>query len=96
VHGYASTKLYRFTTGKDAKRAILLAEETQSDIESAFYKEAVAKKYASFFQSTLHHNNGYFLQVKKPWTSKNIDCLTAHTACLVCLISTVNGRSKKR
>ena len=51
--------------GKDAKRAILLAEETQSDIESAFYKEAVAKKYASFFQSTLHHNNGYFLQVFK-------------------------------
>jgi hypothetical protein len=65
AHGYASTKLHRFTTGKDAKRAILLAEETQSDIESAFYKEAVAKKYASFFQSTLHHNNGYFLQVKK-------------------------------
>jgi hypothetical protein len=52
-----------FKTGKDAKRAILLAEENQSDIESAFYKEAVAKKYASFFQSTLHHNNGYFIQV---------------------------------
>jgi hypothetical protein len=26
----------------------------------------------------------------------NIDCLTARTACLVCFISTVNGRSKKR
>ena len=25
----------------------------------------------------------------------NIDCLMAHTACLVCFISTVNGRSKK-
>ncbi len=25
----------------------------------------------------------------------NIDCLTAHTACLVCFISTV-GRSKKK
>jgi hypothetical protein len=25
-----------------------------------------------------------------------IDCLTARTACLVCFISTVNGRSKKR
>lgn len=52
-----------FKIGKDAKRAILLAEENQSDIESAFYKEAVAKKYACFFQSTLHHNNGYFIQV---------------------------------
>jgi len=26
----------------------------------------------------------------------NIDCLTAHMACLVCFISTVNGRSKKK
>jgi hypothetical protein len=26
----------------------------------------------------------------------NIDCLMAHTACLVCFISTVNGRSKKK
>jgi hypothetical protein len=26
----------------------------------------------------------------------NIDCLTAHTACLVCIISTVNGCSKKK
>jgi hypothetical protein len=24
-----------------------------------------------------------------------IDCLTAHTACLVCFISTVNGHNKK-
>ncbi len=26
----------------------------------------------------------------------NIDCLTAHPACLVCFISTVNGHSKKK
>jgi hypothetical protein len=26
----------------------------------------------------------------------NIDCLMAHTACLVCFISNVNGRSKKK
>jgi hypothetical protein len=26
----------------------------------------------------------------------HIDCLTARTACLVCFISTVNGRNKKR
>jgi len=26
----------------------------------------------------------------------NIDSLMAHTACLVCFISTVNGRSKKK
>ena len=57
--------------GKDAKRSILLKSEIeteiqteiQSEIEYAFYRETVAKKYAKFFQSTLHHNNGYFLQV---------------------------------
>jgi hypothetical protein len=27
---------------------------------------------------------------------RNIDCLMAHTACLVCFISTVNSHSKKR
>ncbi len=26
----------------------------------------------------------------------NIDCLTARTACLVCFIGTVNGRSEKK
>ena len=53
-----------FILGKDAKRSILLkSEECQTEIEYAFYRENVAKKYAKFFQSTLHHNNGYFLQV---------------------------------
>ena len=52
------------SSGKDAKRGILLDEECQLDIESAFYRETVAKKYASLFHSTLHHNTGYFLQVK--------------------------------
>ncbi len=27
---------------------------------------------------------------------RNIDCIMARTACLVCFISTVNGRSKKK
>jgi len=27
---------------------------------------------------------------------RNIDCLTARTACLVCFISTVNSRSKRK
>jgi hypothetical protein len=29
-------------------------------------------------------------------TSKNTDCSIVHTACLVCFISTVNGRSNKK
>jgi hypothetical protein len=27
---------------------------------------------------------------------RNIDCLMAHTTCLVCFINTVNGHSKKK
>ncbi len=31
-----------------------------------------------------------------PKTPKNIDCLTSRTACLICLISTVNDLSNKK
>jgi len=34
--------------------------------------------------------------MRQSWTSKNIDCLMARTACLVCFISTVNGYSNKK
>ncbi len=32
------------------------------DCSSVLRREAVARKYSRFFRSTLHHNNGYFLQ----------------------------------
>ena len=60
---YVNHVKYVNQIGKDAKRGILLDEECQVDIESAFYRETVAKKYASLFHSTLHHNTGYFIQV---------------------------------
>ena len=31
---------------------------------SVLRREAVARKYASFFQSTMHRNNGYFMQAR--------------------------------
>ncbi len=37
-----------------------------------------------------------FRSVFLPLTSKNIDCLTGRTACLVCFNSIVNGRSKNK
>lgn len=58
----------KYIAGKDAKRGILLDGEVTTDMESAFYRDTVARKYAKFFQSTLHHNNGYFLQVCVPST----------------------------
>jgi hypothetical protein len=38
----------------------------------------------------------YLFIVVQPYTSKNIDCLMVHTACLVCFISTINGRSNNK
>ena len=55
-----------FCSGKDAKRGVLLEggeEAGEMDATSAYYRHNVARKYAKFFQSTLHHNNGYFAQV---------------------------------
>ena len=72
--------------GKDAKRGILLDEECQVDIESAFLRETVAKKYASLFHSTLHHNTGYFLQVHTVISLhilENVRCkFTLHHICM--------------
>ena len=78
---YSLTYLYLFwdffILGKDAKRSILLkSEECQTEIEYAFYRENVAKKYAKFFQSTLHHNNGYFLQVWSVFTLVVVHCIS--------------------
>ncbi len=39
--------------------------------------------------------NNFFVSLTYRHLS-NIDCLMAHTGCLVCFISTVNGHSKKK
>lgn len=51
--------------GSDSKQSLMLStvdEVSLDDVDSILVRETVAKKYANFFQSTLHHNNGYFLQ----------------------------------
>ncbi|TRY77338.1 hypothetical protein TCAL_10529 [Tigriopus californicus] len=51
--------------GSDSKQSLMLStvdEVSLEDVDSILVRETVAKKYANFFQSTLHHNNGYFLQ----------------------------------
>ena len=80
--------------GKDAKRGILLDEECQVDIESAFLRETVAKKYASLFHSTLHHNTGYFLQVislhlnvRYTWRKFHICMCESHPQSLLCYLN---------
>ena len=72
-----------FCSGKDAKRGVLLEggeEAGEMDATSAYYRHNVARKYAKFFQSTLHHNNGYFAQV-----CLSLSPAQHHTHCLLVL-----------
>ena len=50
--------------GKDAKTIVILKGDSENQVKKgSVLKEDVARKYASYFQSILHHNNGYFAQV---------------------------------
>ena len=50
--------------GKDARQLVILKGELESGGEKgSLVKEDVARKYCAYFQSILHHNNGYFIQV---------------------------------
>ena len=53
-------------SGKDAKTIVILKGDSENQPKKgSVLKEDVARKYASYFQSILHHNNGYFAQVNK-------------------------------
>ena len=49
--------------GRDAKRLVILKGDFESGEEKGGgqLKEEIARKYSAYFQSILHHNNGYFL-----------------------------------
>ena len=52
--------------GRDAKRLVILKGDFESGEEKGGggqLKEEIARKYSAYFQSILHHNNGYFLTV---------------------------------
>jgi hypothetical protein len=55
----------------------------------------VARKKYWYDQHLVHNYIGFILHLSHRHLS-NIGCLKAHTACLVCFISTVNGHSEKR
>ena len=51
--------------GRDAKRTVILRGDLEMEMEKGGeMKEDIARKYSAYFRSILHHNNGYFLQVK--------------------------------
>ena len=52
--------------GMDAKRTVILRGDLEMEMEKGgSKKEDIARKYSAYFKSILHHNNGYFLQVRK-------------------------------
>ena len=56
-----------YCAGRDAKRLVILKGDFESGEEKGGYmKEDIAKKYSAYFQSILHHNNGYFITVGDP------------------------------
>ena len=90
-----STKIYLLSVewckttncpGRDAKRLVILKGDFESGEEKGGgqMKEEIARKYSAYFQSILHHNNGYFLTVSASlsnseamqWKTKaqRIDC----------------------
>ena len=53
-------------SGKDAKTIVILKGDSENQAKKgSVLKEDVARKYSSYFQSILHHNNGYFAQVNQ-------------------------------
>ncbi len=66
------------------------------------HNEKRGNKLECFFTLSHFHNCLIFAAEARAHPSgvhrhlSNINCLIAHTACLVCFISTVNGRSKKK
>ena len=58
-------------SGKDAKQIVILKGDFEKQLEKgSFIKEDIARKYSAYFQSILHHNNGYFAQVYRLWTKE--------------------------
>ena len=53
-------------SGKDAKTIVILKGDSENQAKKgSVLNEDVARKYSAYFQSILHHNNGYFAQVNK-------------------------------
>ena len=56
--------LWNICSGKDARRIVILKGDMENQGDKwCLVKEDVAKKYITYFQSILHHNNGYFCLV---------------------------------
>ncbi len=74
-----------------------MAKEKEKEKEKKpiiYYNQASSRHITKLKQSIL---------IRCQWAKgsfhrhlSNIDCLTAHTACLVCFISTVNGHNKNK
>ena len=60
-HLYSLASNFIFVVGKDARQIVILKGDFENQREKgSFVKEDIARKYITYFQSILHHNNGYF------------------------------------
>ena len=61
------------SAGKDARQLVILKGDLENPGDKGcLVKEDIAKKYITYFQSILHHNNGYFTVV---WNLINNLCM---------------------
>ena len=57
-------QIFHIISGKDAKTIVILKGDFENQAnKGSVLKDDVARKYSAYFQSILHHNNGYFAQV---------------------------------
>ena len=68
VYNFSARSVNLCVVGRDAKRLVILKGDFESGEEKGGggggqLKEEIARKYSAYFQSILHHNNGYFLTV---------------------------------
>ena len=68
------------TIGRDAKKTVIMKEDSEMEDGRSSLKEDIARKYSTYFLSLLHHNNGYFIQVRSQYW---ISITTSHLVCVV-------------
>ncbi len=71
---------------------VILLQEDERVISFERGKQLADSLGLEFFETSAKENINVRVSHRH---LRNIGCLTVHTACLVCFISTVNGRSKK-
>ena len=77
---YIKLNIKSSSIGRDAKKTVIMKEDSEMEDGRSSLKEDIARKYSTYFLSLLHHNNGYFIQVRSHYL---IYITTSHSVCVV-------------